>query len=338
MSIQGNVEMIDDMVRCMVCGVLRRELNGHIRIHNLTAAKYKILYPGSKMSSANASKLKSNSLKGKKRKKPNLSQEQRNYKAQMMRDRWKKLKETLGDEKYKKLKIESAEKMRASKGENFRHSDETIARMRGPRPASRGRKFSDEHKANISKAASLRQNRGSHSEETKNKMKAAWIKRKSHPNYNAYVENMRKNMTTPEAIERIRSNVAKRLANPMLQQKQSNTNIEIKMASWLAKNDLKYIQQHSLLTNIGIFVYDFFIPSMNMLVEVDGEYWHSKSLEQINRDKLKIRKANEANLICVRISDQNWCPEIIFASSTDIDNHNQNLIKKRLDQNRLGPV
>lgn len=92
--------------------------------------------------------------------------------------------------------------------------------------------------------------------------------------------------------------------------------------------------EHQLSTDIGTFVYDFYVPLMNLLIEVDGEYWHSKSLEQINRDKLKMRKAKEAGLVCVRISDQDWCPDVIFSSTQDIDQHNVNLIEKRLNRYR----
>ena len=328
--------MVDlSTVRCMVCGVSRRELNGHIRMHNLTSAEYKALYPDSAMISEASRQAKSQSLKDKERRKPNLTEEQRNLKAQMMKDRWAKLKEELGEEEYRQVKLNAAAQMRAAKGENYHHSEQTIAKMKGPRPNSRGRKFDDEHRANISKAARQRVTRGAHTEETKIKMRTAWSIRKSNiEQYNHYVEKVRKRMTTPEAIERLRNNVAKRLLDPRLKQKQYGTKIEINLSKWLVQENLSYIAQYPMITNIGTFVYDFYVPSMNLLIEVDGEYWHSKSLEQINRDKLKMRKAKEIGFVVVRISDQDWRPDIIFSSTLDIDQHNLNLIEKRLSRCR----
>lgn len=322
-------------VRCMVCGVFRRELNGHIRMHNLTSAEYKAQYPGSAMISQEAHESKSRSLKGKERRKPELSEEQRNSKSQRMKERWGKLKEELGEEAYRQFKINAAQQMRAAKGENYRHSEETLAKMKGPRPKSQGRTFSYQHRSKISQASRNRPSRESHSEETKTKMREAWLRRKNNVDeYNDYLEKARERMTTPEAIERIRNNVAKRLTDPSMAQKQYGTKIELRMGEWLDKHNLAYMCQHQLTTSIGTFVYDFYVQSMNLLIEVDGEYWHSKSLEQINRDKLKVRKAKEAGLVCVRISDQDWCPDMIFSNIEVIDQHNLNLIEKRLDQHR----
>lgn len=322
-------------VRCMVCGAVRRELNGHIRMHNLTSAEYKALYPESAMISEKSRHAKSQSLKGKKRRRPNLSEEQRARKSQLMKETWGKLKEELGEEEYRRRKLAAAEKMRQAKGENYRHSDETLAKMRRPRPKSQGRQFSEEHKAKISEAAYNRPKRGSHSEETKAKMREAWVTRKNNvEQYNQYLEKVRERMTTPESIEQIRKNVAKRLADPAWEQKQYGTKPEVRLGEWLDQHNLTYAHQHTLNTDIGVFVYDFYVPSMNLLIEVDGEYWHSKSLEQINRDKLKMRKAKEAGLACVRISDKNWCPDVIFSSTQEMDQHNRNLIEKRLNRFR----
>ena len=166
-------------VRCTVCGIFLRELNGHIRMHNLTSAEYKAQYPRSTMISEEARNAKSQSLKGKKRRKPELSEEQRNQKSQRMKERWSKLKEDLGEEGYRQFKLNAAQQMRDAKGENYRHSEETLAKMKGPRPKSQGRTFSDQHRAKISQAARNRPSRESHSEETKTKMKKAT---KSHEN------------------------------------------------------------------------------------------------------------------------------------------------------------
>jgi very-short-patch-repair endonuclease len=325
--------MDQNSVTCMVCGAVRKELNGHIRIHGLTSALYAELYPGTPISSMASRQARSNSLRGQRRKSPQFSLDDIERRRQMQRDRWANLKSQLGEEEYRKIKIESAAKMRAHKGENYKHSELTRAKMRGPRPHTTGRQFSEEHKRKISAAAKQRQNRGPRSESTKAKMREAWIKRKADKErYKAYVEDMRQKMSTAESIVRIRQNVAKRLQDPALAQKQHSTKIEKTFAQFLDSNNIEYLHQYELHTDIGIFVYDFFIPSMNMLIETDGEYWHGKSLEQINRDKIKIRIARSAGQSCVRISDKDWKPSVIFLSDDQINQHNDALILARLNR------
>ena len=57
-------------------------------------------------------------------------------------------------------------------------------------------------------------------------------------------------------------------------QKSYNTQPELIFKSILDALDIKYQQQFPLQ---GKF-YDFFIPSKNLLVEIDGTYWHGKGL------------------------------------------------------------
>ena len=42
-------------------------------------------------------------------------------------------------------------------------------------------------------------------------------------------------------------------------------------------------------------LYDFYIPSTNTLIEVDGIYWHGKhkNLEDLNDTQMKVRKNDE---------------------------------------------
>jgi uncharacterized protein (DUF1919 family) len=64
-------------------------------------------------------------------------------------------------------------------------------------------------------------------------------------------------------------------------------------------------------------------------LEVDGEYWHRKSFEQFNRDKLKERLAIEHGYLFVRISDKDWVPNIIFESQDKLEIHNSKIMKVR---------
>lgn len=330
---------MDDItcVRCMICGALKKELNGHIRMHGISSNDYKTLYPGMPMVSIASSLSKSASIRGKTRKKPDLSQDDRNRRRQRLVDRWAVIKAEMGDDAYAVMKRDQAATMRMAKGPDYQHSDETKKKMRGPRQHVRGRKKSDEHRAKLSTAAKARPIRGPRSDKTKAKMREAWVRRKSDlVSYQAYVDSVRESMTTPEAIARIRDNVSKRLQNPNYNQRQYGTKIEMRLMEWLDAKGIFYVHQHQLVTPIGTFTYDFFLPDMRLFVEVDGEYWHGKSLEQVNRDRLKMRLATEVGLGCVRISDSDWRPEMILASPAEMDQHNDAIIQRRLDHLQQG--
>ena len=324
-------------VKCMICGALKKELNGHIRMHGISSDDYKLLYPGMPMLSTASSLSKSASIKGKPRKKPDLSQDDRDGRRQRLADRWATIKAEMGDDAYAAMKRDQAAAMRTAKGLDYKHSDETKKKMRGPRQHVRGRPKSDEHRAKLSKAAKSRVSSGPRSEETKAKMREAWVRRKANSlSYQAYVKGVRERMTTPEAIARVRDSVSKRLQNPDYNQRQYGTRIEIMLKEWLDAQGISHVPQYQLMTPIGTFTYDFFLPDMRLFVEVDGEYWHGKSLEQVNRDRLKMRLAIEVGIGCVRISDRDWRPEMILASPAEIDLHNDAIIQRRLDHLQRG--
>nr|DAD60151.1 MAG TPA: Endonuclease [Bacteriophage sp.] len=55
------------------------------------------------------------------------------------------------------------------------------------------------------------------------------------------------------------------LANPEIR-----TSIEIKMESFLASENVDFIFQY----RISHYKVDFFVPSLNLIIETDGDYWH----------------------------------------------------------------
>lgn len=57
---------------------------------------------------------------------------------------------------------------------------------------------------------------------------------------------------------------------------------------------------------IGRFKVDEFIPP-NLIVEVDGEYWHNSSLERIMRDKARQQYLESLNFKVLRF----WSKEIL---------------------------
>lgn len=71
------------------------------------------------------------------------------------------------------------------------------------------------------------------------------------------------------------------------------------------------IQHNFKIQNIN-HIYDFFIPSKNLIIEFDGDYWHgnsslfpttARSVKQRNIDKYYTDKAIEAGYIVVRVWD-----------------------------------
>ena len=85
-----------------------------------------------------------------------------------------------------------------------------------------------------------------------------------------------------------------------------NTKPELKMKIILDENNVEYKFQHRL--SIGI--YDFYLPSLNILIEVDGAYWHGRlenkpsNIEQIiEKDKLKNNFAIQNGYKMIRVWD-----------------------------------
>lgn len=61
------------------------------------------------------------------------------------------------------------------------------------------------------------------------------------------------------------------------------TSIEIKMAEELDRRGINYIEQRNLNDK---FLLDFMLPEYNIVIECDGDYWHTRP-EAIRRDKRK---------------------------------------------------
>ena len=86
--------------------------------------------------------------------------------------------------------------------------------------------------------------------------------------------------------------------------KRNRTSIEYYTACYLEQNNIKYLEQWSF----DKYRYDFYLPELNALVEVQGDYWHanpsiysdkailtSVQLSNLERDVLKKQVALEAN-------------------------------------------
>jgi hypothetical protein len=76
-------------------------------------------------------------------------------------------------------------------------------------------------------------------------------------------------------------------------------------------------------------LFDFYIPELHLLVEIDGEYWHTKTLNQINRDNIKQNNAMLTNFSFVRISDSNLDFNMIYSNKKDQMNYSKNMVNSR---------
>lgn len=94
------------------------------------------------------------------------------------------------------------------------------------------------------------------------------------------------------------------------------SSIELIIADLLAAMDLSYRHQE----RIGQYVCDFFLPDTNVIIECDGEYWHTKDLRVIFRDTRKDQALATLGYKVIRLpeskitTDLAWCRRTIRRS------------------------
>lgn len=74
--------------------------------------------------------------------------------------------------------------------------------------------------------------------------------------------------------------------------KTNASSIEIKVKEQLDQIGIRYI--HQKLVKGGKFIVDFYIPSLRLVIECNGDYWHSLS-ERVERDKELKRYVESTN-------------------------------------------
>lgn len=83
------------------------------------------------------------------------------------------------------------------------------------------------------------------------------------------------------------------------QKKKMDTTIEIKIRNQLSEAKIKYLHPFDLKNK---FLCDFFLPDFNLIIECDGDYWHS--LEKVKeKDIRENRLAKEENYDMLRIPE-----------------------------------
>lgn len=178
--------------------------------------------------------------------------------------------------------------------------------------------------------------RGAHSEETKLRLsiaktgktlnftaeakkkksdnqKLSWARRREDTlTYNLYLENL--SNRRKEYLEN----------NDFVFPKKEKTKLELAFENFLNTNGITFTTQYIL----GGKKFDFYIPDMLLLVEVDGEYWH-RLPSSIKNDIEKHKICKDHNIQLVRISSDNFIPEIIFENFEIQNEHTEQILRKR---------
>lgn len=90
-----------------------------------------------------------------------------------------------------------------------------------------------------------------------------------------------------------------------------STSIENKVEKILKDNKIEFVKKHRISINDSYKEYDFFIPKLNLLIECDGDFWHTNpqffpepiyEVQKINKanDEIKTRLASQEKFQLVR--------------------------------------
>lgn len=200
----------------------------------------------------------------------------------------------------------------------YRHSDETLSRMRGPREVMKGVLRTEAHRKALSASRKGRKFKP-HSPETIAKMKLAWIRRKEDKvAFAAYAKSVSDKLIATRG-----------LADGSIKARTRDTTLEKKMEQYLTEHGLQYVKQKIITVPETYFLYDFFIAGLNLYIEVDGEYWHRTSEKRYYKDLYKERVVRAMGARLIRISSDDWRPSMIFADDRSIVMHNQQLMDRR---------
>lgn len=96
--------------------------------------------------------------------------------------------------------------------------------------------------------------------------------------------------------------------NNYLNRRYTSTGPELHFEEWLKSNNIRYIPQYRGVGNMH--PYDFFLCDYNLIVEIDGHYWHSKPAQVIKDQKHvddALHKGYNIVRICTKeLKESNW--------------------------------
>ena len=71
--------------------------------------------------------------------------------------------------------------------------------------------------------------------------------------------------------------------------------LEIKFEVFFKVLNIEYSHSYRVNAKTRNFVYDFYLPKYNILIEVDGDFWHCNPNTKHKLPKFKTQKANVIN-------------------------------------------
>jgi len=151
---------------------------------------------------------------------------------------------------------------------------------------AQGRKLSTEHKKKISQSLKITRAEKKFSSERNKKvskgLKQFWA-----------------SLTSQEKTERLKGFIqAGARARGFF-----NTKIEQITEAFLKRIKVEYTKQKMFCSGNRRAIGDFYLPKFNLVLECDGEYWHSV-LEQKQKDKMKDRFYHSLGLKVIRLSEK----------------------------------
>jgi very-short-patch-repair endonuclease len=114
----------------------------------------------------------------------------------------------------------------------------------------------------------------------------------------------------------------------------SGTKPEKQFIEFLTNQNIKFEHQFPMYTDNGSWLYDFYLPTLNLFVEIDGEFWHSTK-QSICRDEIKNNIAKKNGITVARITTNNLDFSIIFLDPDTIWTSNYKIINDRKKRNEL---
>jgi very-short-patch-repair endonuclease len=167
-----------------------------------------------------------------------------------------------------KAKLSAIFKERPAPRTGIKWSDEERAKLS---EAHKGQHLSEEHKAKISKAHKERESFHAQTEETKNKIAA-----------------IKKEQWEQRSEEEKEQHIRKLIADGSKVRRNEMSSIEAFVAFRLDVQGIVYERQK----RIGRYYVDFYVPSQNLVIEVQGCFWHA--CEQCGHTKHIIKRKSDA--------------------------------------------
>lgn len=152
-------------------------------------------------------------------------------------------------------------------------------------------------------------------EKMKEKMKETWDKKRDE-----WCKSIRESAQTPERRETMRKATKKRIAEQGYHLARGRkTKLEKFVEKTIENMNLEFIyQKGTKKQTLGtVRFFDFYIPSLNLIIEADGEFWHRQP-DRVEIDIAKTQAALDEGYRFLRISDKLFSRDMSKTEDTDL--------------------